>query len=83
MIDWQKELNNMPRTKEKLLKDILRKNPQISRNAVIAGCEFAERLRKSCLRRRGYRIALPMTGKNVRSLDDEAQDYRTIRLQHI
>lgn len=83
MIDRQKELNKMPRTKEKLLEDILRKNPRISRKAVIAGCELAERLSKNRVRRRGYRIALPMTGKNVRGLDDETQDYRTIHLQHI
>lgn len=73
----------MPKTKEKLLEEILRKNPQISRKAVIAGCEFAERLRKNCVHRPGYRIALPMTGRNIRGLDDDTQDYRTIQLQHI
>ena len=69
--------------KEQMLREVLKKNPQINRTVVIAGCELAERLRKSRVRRRGYQIALPMTGKNVRRLDDESQDYRTIYLQQL
>ena len=73
----------MPKTKKQILKEILKNNPRINRDRVIAGCEMTERLRKNLARRRGYQIALPMTGKSIRGLDEETQDYRTIHLQQI
>jgi len=73
----------MPKTKEQLLKEILKRNPHINGKEVIAGRELAERLKNTCTRRRGYHIALPMAGKNVRGLDDEIQDHRTIYLHQV
>lgn len=61
---------------EKLIKDIIRDNPEVDLKQVIEGHALTETLRVTG-RRRGYRLALPMSGKRVSVLDDD----RTVHLQ--
>ncbi len=69
----------MDKTKEKLIKEILKNNPQVDLNKLMEGRALAGKL-KQTIRRRGYRLALPMSGKRAYILDEDNCDHRTVRL---
>ncbi len=70
----------MDKKQKQLLENILSKNPQVDVQKVAEGHMLLERLR--CLgRRRSYSIALPMSGRSARLLDDSIQDSRTVNLR--
>jgi hypothetical protein len=56
---------------ENLLEKILKDNPHIDRSKVLRYRQLTERLRKTSLRPRGYRLALPMAGARVRALGND------------
>lgn len=70
----------MAKTLEQLIRDIVKDNPQVDLKKVLQGHVLIEKLR-STGRRRGYRLALPMSGKRVYVLDDDIHDRRTVHLQ--
>ena len=70
----------MDKAMEKLIEKILKNNPQVDCRKLLEGHALTEKVRRMG-RRRGYRLALPMSGKRVRVLDDDLQDYRTVHLQ--
>lgn len=68
------------KTLDQLIKDIIKCNPQVDLKKVLEGHALTETMRLTG-RRRGYRLALPMSGKRVYVLDDDLHDHRTVHLQ--
>lgn len=69
----------MTTIREKLIEKILKGNPHINRDKVLRGIQLTERLQKTTVRLRGYRLALPMAGKRIRTLGYDA-DRRAVHL---
>lgn len=60
------------------IEEIVAKNPQIDAEELEASREIVEQFRRSGIRRAGYRLALPFSGRRVRIVDNIEE--RTIKL---
>ncbi len=70
----------MAKTLEQRIQDIVKDNPQVDLKKVLQGHVLIEKFRTTS-RRRGYGLALPMSGKRAHVPDDDIHGRRTVHFQ--
>jgi hypothetical protein len=70
----------MTKKLEKLLKEIVKENPQIDIKAILEQHAVTQTSRSLGRRRREYKLILPTSRRQVRVLNDRVEDRRAICL---